>query len=255
MGKHRVVVIGTGAGGLTASAFLAKEGFEVTALERSAQVGGFLNSYSREGYSFDPGVHYLGQCGPDQAMDRMLGALGLSTTELLAEMDPDGFDVYRFPDLEVRMCRGAEAYRERLALQFPKEVKGIDKVFEAIGELDSLERVLEHLQLQGRLQLSDLWDGIKSAPLFRYIKSTYGEFLDHATTNPQLKAVFAAACGDYGLPPSRASALVGFTLLGGIGDLSPSQLHHLTHPDQRDHLAYYVFRHRVLLESPNAAPA
>jgi all-trans-retinol 13,14-reductase len=146
-------------------------------------------------------------------MDRMLGALGLNTAELLAEMDPDGFDVYRFPDFEVRMCRGADAYRDRLALQFPKDVKGIDKVFEAVRELDSFERVLEHLQLQGRPQLSDLWDGIKSAPLFRYIKSTYGEFLDHATTNPQLKAVFAAACGDYGLPPSRASAFVGLMVL------------------------------------------
>ena len=84
MSRHRVVVIGTGAGGLTASAFLAKEGFEVHAFERSAHVGGLLNSYSREGYSFDPGVHYLGQCGPGQAMDRMLEALGLSSTELLA---------------------------------------------------------------------------------------------------------------------------------------------------------------------------
>jgi all-trans-retinol 13,14-reductase len=213
LSDHRVVVIGTGAGGLTASAFLAKEGFEVTALERSAYVGGFLNSYSREGYSFDPGVHYLGQCGPGQAMDRMLGALGLRTTELLAEMDPDGFDVYRFPDFEVRMCRGAEAYRDRLASQFPNDVKGIDKVFEAIAELDSLQRVLEHLQPPGRLQLSDLLDGIKSAPLFRYIKATFGEFLDHAVTNPQLKAVFAAPCGDYGLPPSRASAFVGLMTL------------------------------------------
>jgi len=213
MSGHRVVVIGTGAGGLTASAFLAREGFEVTALDRAAHVGGLLNSYSREGYSFDPGVHYLGQCGPGQAMDRILEALGLSTTELLAEMDPDGFDVYRFPDFEVRMCRGAEAYRDRLASQFPEEVKGIDTVFEAVGELDSLERVLEHLQSDGRLQLSDLWDGLKSAPLFRYIKATYGEFLDHAITNPQLKAVFAAACGDYGLPPSRASAFVGLMVL------------------------------------------
>lgn len=236
MGKHRVVVIGTGAGGLTASAFLAKEGFEVIALERSMHIGGFLNSYLNEGYTFDPGVHYLGQCGPGLAMDRMLEALGLSSAELLAEMDPDGFDVYRFPDFEVRMCRGAEAYRDRLASQFPNDVEGIDKVFEAVREVDSLSRVLEHVQPPGKLQLSDLWDGIKSAPLFRYVKATYGEFLDHAVTNPQLKAVFAGACGDYGLPPSRASAFVGLMVLhhylegahfprGGSGKFRDAILH------------------------------
>jgi all-trans-retinol 13,14-reductase len=98
MSNHRVLVVGTGAGGLSASAFLAKQGFEVVALERSTHVGGLLNPYSREGYLFDPGVHYLRQCGPGQAMDRLLGTLGLSTVELMAEMDPDGFDVYRFPD-------------------------------------------------------------------------------------------------------------------------------------------------------------
>jgi phytoene desaturase len=213
MVRHRVVIIGTGAGGLTASAFLAKEGFEVVALERSMHVGGFLNSYSRDGYMFDPGVHYLGQCGPGQAMDRMLEALGLSSAELMAEMDPDGFDVYRFPDLEVRMCRGAEAYRDRLADQFPGDVKGIDSVFEAITELDSFHRVLEHLQPPSKPHLSDLWDGIKSAPLLRYAKASYGEFLDHSVTDPRLKAVFAGACGDYGLPPSRASAFVGLMVL------------------------------------------
>jgi all-trans-retinol 13,14-reductase len=218
MSIHRIVVIGTGAGGLTASAFLAKEGFEVIALERSIHVGGLLNPYSREGFVFNPGVHYLGQCGSGQAMDRLLEALGLSTAELMAEMDPDGFDVYRFPDFEVRMCRGAEAYRDRLAAQFPGDVKGADKVFEAVSELSSLHRVLEHLQPSNKLRLSDLWDGLKSAPLFRYVKATYGDFLDHAVSDPRLKAVFAAACGDYGLPPSRASALVGLSILNHYMD-------------------------------------
>ena len=213
MSSHRVVVVGTGAGGLCATAFLAKQGIEVVALERSSHVGGLLNPYSREGYVFDPGVHYLGQCGPGQAMDRLLDALGLSSAELMAEMDPDGFDVYRFPDFEVRMCRGAEAYRDRLAAQFPGDVRGVDKVFEAVREFGGFNKVLEHLQPTGKLELSDVWDGLKSAPLLRYVKATYGEFLDHAVTDPRLKAVFAAACGDYALPPSRASALVGLAVL------------------------------------------
>lgn len=122
MSTQRVIIIGTGAGGLTASAFLAKSGFEVVALERSLHVGGLLNPYEREGFVFDPGVHYLGQCGSGQAMDRVLGMLDLSAAELMAEMDPDGFDVYRFPDFEVRACRGAEAYRDRLAGQFRNDV-------------------------------------------------------------------------------------------------------------------------------------
>ncbi len=213
MSSHRVAVIGTGAGGLTASAFLAKRGFEVVALERSIHIGGLLNPYSREGFVFNPGVHYIGQCGPGQAMDRLLSKLDLSTAEIMAEMDPDGFDVYRFPDLEVRMCRGAEAYRDRLAAQFPGDVDGVDNVLESVEEVRGLFRAMGHMQSPGMLGFSDLWDGIKSVPLFRYVKATFAEYLDHAVTDKRLKAVFAAACGDYGLPPSRGSALVGLALI------------------------------------------
>jgi phytoene dehydrogenase-like protein len=49
MSTQRVIVIGTGADGLTASAFLATSGFEVVALERSSHVGGPLNPYERQG--------------------------------------------------------------------------------------------------------------------------------------------------------------------------------------------------------------
>jgi phytoene desaturase len=211
--NYRIAIIGSGAGGLTASAFLAKEGFDVIVLERSPHVGGLLNPYSRDGYLFDTGVSYIGQCGPGQAMDRLLEGLGLSTVELMAEMDPDGYDVYRFPDFEVRACRGAKAYRDRLAAQFPGDVKGVDNVFDALSEFRSFLRLFEHLRPPSRPRLSDVSDGLKAAPLFRYVNATYGEFLDHVVTDPRLKAVFAATGGSYALPPSRASALFGLAVV------------------------------------------
>lgn len=213
MSKRRVIVIGTGAGGLTASAFLARSGFDVMAVERSHHVGGLLNPFERQGFVFNPGVHYLGQCGPGEAMDRLLGLLGLSAADLLAEMDPDGYDVYRFPDFEVRACRGTQAYHDRLASQFPGDVEGVDNVFEALADLRGLMRSLDHLQSPHRLAASDLWNALQSMPLLRYVKSTFGEFLDHAVRDPRLKAVFAAPCGDYGLPPSRASAFIGLAVI------------------------------------------
>lgn len=213
MNQHRIIVIGTGASGLSAAAFLARSGSEVVALEQSHRIGGMLNPYQREGFVFNPGVHYLGQCAAGQPMDRLLDALGLDAANLLAEMDPDGYDVYRFPDFEVHACRGAEAYRDRLAAQFPASVADVDHVFEALAELRGLMRSLAHLQAPGRLTWSDLWNALQSAPLLRYVRASFGEFLDHAVRDPQLKAVFAAPCGDYGLPPSRASAFIGLLVI------------------------------------------
>jgi len=49
------VVIGAGFGGLTAAALLARDGIEVTVLEKNEQPGGRARVYSEEGYSFDMG--------------------------------------------------------------------------------------------------------------------------------------------------------------------------------------------------------
>ncbi|MCS7094919.1 MAG: phytoene desaturase family protein [Thaumarchaeota archaeon] len=54
-GGLRVVVVGAGFGGLAAAALLAKDGHEVTVIERNDQVGGRAGSFSRDGFNFDTG--------------------------------------------------------------------------------------------------------------------------------------------------------------------------------------------------------
>lgn len=54
MGK-KVIVIGAGFGGLSAAAFLARDGFEVTVLEKNEQAGGRASVYREKGFVFDMG--------------------------------------------------------------------------------------------------------------------------------------------------------------------------------------------------------
>jgi diapolycopene oxygenase len=51
----RVIVIGAGLGGMSAAIMLARRGFQVTILEKNAQVGGKLNQLQTKGFSFDLG--------------------------------------------------------------------------------------------------------------------------------------------------------------------------------------------------------
>jgi diapolycopene oxygenase len=53
--NKRVVVIGAGLGGMSAAIMLAHDGFQVTILEKNAQVGGKLNRLQTGGFSFDLG--------------------------------------------------------------------------------------------------------------------------------------------------------------------------------------------------------
>jgi all-trans-retinol 13,14-reductase len=57
------IVIGSGIGGLTAAALLSKYASrKVLVLERHYTAGGYTHSFRRPGYSWDVGVHYVGDC-------------------------------------------------------------------------------------------------------------------------------------------------------------------------------------------------
>ncbi|MGH9681714.1 MAG: FAD-dependent oxidoreductase, partial [Candidatus Acidiferrales bacterium] len=61
-GPYDVIVIGSGIGGMTAAALLAKHaGKKVLVLERHYTAGGFTHVFHRRNYEWDVGIHYIGQ--------------------------------------------------------------------------------------------------------------------------------------------------------------------------------------------------
>ncbi len=204
-----VIVIGSGIGGLTAALTVATRGRRVLLLEAGKQFGGYLNPFQRRAYSFDPGLHYIGECGPDGAFTHILETLGIADDVHFRELSPDGFDRLVFPGYEVNMPKGADRYHERLRADFPHERRGLEKFF------DLLQRLHEALPAINSIR------GIRSALaaskhlpfLLRYIRATFGEMLDSIISDPLLKAVLAAQGGDVGLPPGKASALLSLGLL------------------------------------------
>jgi hypothetical protein len=57
-GNIDVAVVGSGIGALSHAAVLARGGFKVAVFEQNATVGGCTHTFTKEGFSFDTGVHY-----------------------------------------------------------------------------------------------------------------------------------------------------------------------------------------------------
>ena len=141
MGRNSAIILGGGLGGLECGFILAKNGVDVTVLERSGSVGGCLRSFSRGGDVFETGFHYTGGLDPDGPLHpffRYFGLLGLPWVQL----DPECFDEVCIGGESFPFACGHARFAERLSERFPHEKDGIarftallketgDRIFEA----------------------------------------------------------------------------------------------------------------------------
>lgn len=210
MTDYQAIVIGSGAGGLSAALTLSRSGSSVLLLEAMPSFGGYLNPFQRRSYTFDTGLHYLGELGKGERFWSVLDTLGISDTVNFIELDPDGFDRYLFPGYEFRFPKGKERFRERLIRDFPKEERGIHKFF------DVFEKILKAMKdasttLEGGL-FSMLGFLLKHPSMMKYSRIPYQKLLDEVTSDRRLQAVLSAHWGTYGLPPARASVIIALSV-------------------------------------------
>jgi all-trans-retinol 13,14-reductase len=217
-GRWDAIVIGSGMGGLACAALLARHGsWRVLVLERHGTAGGFTHTFTRPGFEWDVGVHYVGQCEP-----------GTPVRRLFDEVTEGGLRWARMPDVYDRVILAGEPYDlvaggrrfvESLAARFPGRRPAIERYLEAVirasaaGAPFFAERALPPTLAR--------WLGpVLRRPLRRHSDRTVREVVEPIVGAGPLYDVLTAQCGDYGLMPSEASfaihaMVVGHYLRGG----------------------------------------
>ena len=203
---YDVLVIGSGIGGLTTAACLAKMGKKVCVLEQHYTAGGFTHSYDRNGYEWDVGVHYIGDMGSPATMGRRLFDY-ITDGELKWEPMADHFDRIFLGSEHYDLVAGKAEYRDALVKAFPDEEQAIDTYLSYMREvkagvrLHTLTKVLPGI-------LASAVASYKARKVPPYFNATTREVLESLTSNQKLIAVLTGQWGDNGLPPAQSSFII-----------------------------------------------
>ncbi|MBL7703731.1 MAG: NAD(P)/FAD-dependent oxidoreductase [Ferruginibacter sp.] len=195
------IIIGSGAGGLSAALCLARAGQKVAVIEQHYVPGGWCHSFYIDGHRYSPGVHYIGSIDKGEASCNLYEGLGIANELVFFRMNKDAYEHCWIGNERIDMPAGLERLCESLSKRFPKEKKGIRKY------LSLVKKVGREIQLIPKM--NGFWDNLTIAYRTRNL-GRYGLFrlkrvIGWHIKDPLLKKVLNIQCGDHGLPPAKAS--------------------------------------------------
>lgn len=192
--KFDVVVIGSGIGGLTCGAFLARSGKKVLVLEKHFQIGGYTHSFKRRGFTFESAVHSV-PLGSNGLVMHLLKQLGKA--QEITAIPHDSMYTSSWPDFSYTVAPYAEQIIESLNSQFPYEKQNIRDLFQSMtGFYDSFVTPIK----EGSLEESDHYKHFISTHQNR----SYKDYLDEFISDEKLRRILYSQWPFGGTPPSSA---------------------------------------------------
>jgi len=183
--------MGSGIGGLTAGALLAKQGMRVAVLEQHSRPGGCCQGFSRQGFSFDSSVHSV--CMAENGfVCGMLRELGVRDD--IAVVPNSSTARIMSPDLDFILPADLAALTASLANNFPSEKNA---VADLLSDMQKLFTTYKGALAQDS-QRPAAASGIAAAT------QSYGDYIGRFIKDGNLKYLFGAIWPFGGSSPSYA---------------------------------------------------
>lgn len=128
MMKYDSIVVGGGIAGLTAAAFLAKEGISTLLIEKEPDCGGLINSFERDGFVYDGGIRATENAG---VLFPMLKQLGLEI-EFVQNKITIGLEDKIIP---IKSTDDTQTYQALLTQFYPESKSEIESIMQQIKKI------------------------------------------------------------------------------------------------------------------------
>ena len=201
--RFDAIVIGSGIGGLACACALTRIGYRVLVLERHFVVGGLTQTFSRNGFTWAVGLHYLGEMGEGSPTRNVIDWLSGGAIRFT----PTGpvYDIVHLPGgFEFQFARPQAALVAELKERFPASTAQIDAYFAALEDAGRAAHAIFAQRAMPALlgKIFRLWH---STRVEKWWARTTQAVLEEMIRDVRLRAVLAAQRGDYGPDPGESS--------------------------------------------------
>jgi len=199
----KIAIMGSGLGGLTSAAVLARRGFNVTMFERQSVPGGYAIQFKRSGFIFDPSLHSIPAGGDNDIFYSLINDIGIGDRIKFLRFS-DGPEVilgknrYQLPNVP-------EQIYEYLKCTFPEEKKSLVNFFR---DLDNYAKVYGGILTEKKPLYKSLPPFLMKLPVFLYQSyESSDHFLKRYFKNPQLRLLLFQYAIFMGIPMDNFPAV------------------------------------------------
>jgi all-trans-retinol 13,14-reductase len=150
-------------------------------LEKNAQIGGCLQTFTRHGVKYETGMHCIGSMEEGQALHRLFNYLSLLPDVKLRPLDKKAYDIVSIAGQRFSFANEKEDFIQALAQHFPGERDNIWRYYQTVKDVAN-DSPLYSFRYKDSLTLLNP----------SYVKHSASEFIEEITPDPLLRQVLAA---------------------------------------------------------------
>lgn len=201
--SYDAIVVGSGMGGLSVASILAQKGRQVLLLEQHNVIGGCTQSYARNGYEWNVGLHYIGDVHKPSTVTYKLFDY-VTRGAIQWESMPQIYNRIVIGDREYPIPGGVGPYTAFLKGSFPGEEAAIDRYIELVFQVSRTSVGYFAEKAMAASDSAAFADDLRK-DFLHYSDQTTLQVLQSLTQNAELIAVICGNYGDYGLEPGRSA--------------------------------------------------